>query len=42
MNLDLLLLVAAFLFLLAAAAGVQSRVNLGWLGLAAYVLTAIV
>jgi len=42
LTLDLLLLVAAFICFVLVSAGVGSRVNLVGLGLALWVLTAIV
>lgn len=43
MTIDTILLVIAFVLLLLAAFGVAApRVNLGWLGVACYVLTMLV
>ena len=43
MNIDMVLYIISFILLLLAAFGVNvERVSLGWLGLAAFVLTFII
>ncbi len=42
LTLDLVLLILAFVFFILAAWGTPSKIGLGWLGLALWVLTLIV